>query len=49
MRKNWRQLDTCKYFVETADGEPGFLNTIIGDGSWHFQYDPETKKQSAEW
>jgi hypothetical protein len=36
--------------VKTADVEPGFLNTIItGDESWHFHYDPETKKQSAEW
>jgi hypothetical protein len=33
-------------FVKTADGEPGFLNTIItGDKSWCFWYDPEKKTE----
>jgi len=30
--------------------EPNFLDKVItGDESWAFDYDPETKRQSAEW
>jgi len=30
--------------------EPNFLDKVItGDESWVFDYDPETKRQSAEW
>jgi hypothetical protein len=50
MMRKILKLDACKDFVQTADGKPGFLNTIItGEESWWFQYDPETKRQSVEW
>ena len=40
----------CKDIVETAENDPEFLDSIItGDESWCFKYDPETKRQSAEW
>lgn len=45
-----RGLDACKDFVQTADGGPSFLKSIItGDELWCFQYDGETKRHSAEW
>jgi hypothetical protein len=39
------RTNACKDFVETADDEPGFLNTIIiGCESLHFQYDHEIQR-----
>lgn len=33
-----------------AKKDPNFLfNIVTGDETWCFQYDPETKRQSAEW
>jgi histone-lysine N-methyltransferase SETMAR len=32
------------------NGDKNFLDkVIIGDDSWRFAYDPETKRQSSEW
>ena len=43
-------MEHCKDIVETAENDPEFLDSIIiGDESWCFKYDPETKRQSAEW
>jgi hypothetical protein len=45
-----RWLDAWNNFVKTDDSEPDFLNTvIIGHESWCYQYDPDTKRHSAEW
>lgn len=36
--------------VAAAENDPNFLKAIVtGDETWCFQYDPETKRQSAEW
>ena len=36
--------------TERLEAKPDFLNSvIIGDKTWVFQYDPETKKQSRKW
>ena len=36
--------------LEMIETQPNFLESIItGDKSWCFAYDPETKRQSAEW
>ena len=35
---------------EKSTQDPTFLTkTVMGDESWVFAYDPETKMQSAEW
>lgn len=44
------RLSCAEDFVETADGDPNFLKTIVtGDESWCFMYDPQTKRQSSAW
>ncbi|XP_054737795.1 histone-lysine N-methyltransferase SETMAR-like [Anastrepha obliqua] len=44
------RVEHCKYTISTAENDPGFLDSIItGDETWCFEYDPETKRQSAEW
>lgn len=36
--------------VAAARNHPNFLKSIVtGDETWCFQYDPKTKRQSAEW
>lgn len=40
----------CRDLVSTAENNRNFLKSIVtGDETWCFQYDPETKRQSAEW
>lgn len=40
----------CLDMKATAEADPNFLKTIItGDETWCFQYEPTTKRQSAEW
>jgi [histone H3]-lysine36 N-dimethyltransferase SETMAR len=37
-------------FIITADNNPDFLVQIVtGDESWCYQYEPSTKRQTAEW
>jgi len=39
-----------KDIIKEAKKDPNFLYKIVtGDEAWCFQYDPETKRQSAEW
>ncbi|KPU74674.1 uncharacterized protein Dana_GF27715 [Drosophila ananassae] len=39
-----------KDIIKEAKKDPNFLYKIVtGDETWCFQYDPETKRQSAEW
>ena len=50
----WSKKQTGWKFVricwEVLEIEPDFLDKVItGDESWVFDYDPETKRQSAEW
>jgi len=43
-------LEICQDLLGRLEIEPDFLDKIItGDESWVFDYDPETKRQSAEW
>ena len=45
---NW--LEICHDLPRRLEIEPDFLDKVItGDESWVFDYDPETKWQSAEW
>jgi len=42
--------DRCLDFLEQIENDHSFLErVIIGDESWIFEYDPETKRQSQEW
>ena len=41
------RLEICHDLLGTLEIEPNFLH--IGDESWVFDYDPETKRQSEEW
>ncbi|KAG5316912.1 SETMR methyltransferase, partial [Pseudoatta argentina] len=48
-RKSAR-INYSRDIVAAAENNPNFLKSIItGDEAWCFQYDPETKRQSAEW
>ena len=45
-----KRLEHCKYIIREARRDEDFLKTIVtGDETWCFQYDPKTKRQSAEW
>jgi hypothetical protein len=45
-----RRLTSCQDFIQTCQDNPSFLDCIVtGDGSWVFQYDLETKRQSTQW
>lgn len=45
-----RRVNHSRDLIATAENDPNFLKSIVtGDETWCFQYDPETKRQSAEW
>ncbi|GFS90435.1 hypothetical protein TNCV_4096491 [Trichonephila clavipes] len=40
----------ARYIISVTESDPNFLKSIATDDeTWCFQYDPETKQQSAEW
>lgn len=44
------RIASSEDLIATADQDPNFLKNIVtGDESWCLEYDPETKRQSAEW
>lgn len=44
------RLEHSREIVRAANNSSTFLKSIVtGDESWCFQYDPKTKRQSAEW
>ncbi|XP_015920905.2 histone-lysine N-methyltransferase SETMAR-like [Parasteatoda tepidariorum] len=48
-QKDFR-FDVAQDLLDTANTDPGFLNTVItGDESWVYGYDLETKRQSSQW
>ena len=50
MEQKANRLEICQDFLGILEIEPNFLHkVIIGDESWVFDYDPETKWQSEEW
>ena len=45
-----KQLHVEQDMLDYANSDPEFLNiVIIGDESWVYRYDPETKVQSSQW
>ncbi|XP_012231347.2 protein GVQW3-like [Linepithema humile] len=45
-----QRVIACRNLIEMTDEDNSFLQKIItGDESWCFQYEPTTKRQSAEW
>ena len=43
------RVKICQDLLERLEMEHNFLDKVItGDESWVFEYDPETKRQSAE-
>lgn len=45
-----KRVNHSRDLIATAENDPNFLKSIVtGDETWCFQYDPETKRQSAEW
>ena len=43
------RVSRSEELLELIKNDPGFLNpTLIGDESWMFEYDPESKRQSSE-
>ncbi|PNF26463.1 hypothetical protein B7P43_G15372 [Cryptotermes secundus] len=44
------RLEVAQDMLECANRDPEFLKTvIIGDESWVYGYDPETKVQASQW
>ena len=44
------RINHSRDIVAAAENNPNFLKSIVTDHeTWWFQYDPETKRQSAEW
>ncbi|UYV60925.1 hypothetical protein LAZ67_1002855 [Cordylochernes scorpioides] len=44
------RLATCENMLEMTRTDPEWIDKIItGDETWVYGYDPETKRQSAEW
>ena len=44
------RVTSCQDIITMADADKNFFNKIIiGDETWCFAYDPETKQQSFEW
>jgi len=45
-----QRLDVCLDLNENAANGPNFLsNVIMGDETWVYAYDPETRTQSSQW
>ena len=45
-----QRLDVCLDLKENAANDPNFLsNVIMGDETWVYAYDQETKTQSIQW
>jgi hypothetical protein len=45
-----RRVNVCLQLQEKANEEPTFISMIImGDKSWIYGYDPETKQQFLQW
>jgi len=44
------RVTSCQDIIAMADVDNNFFNKIImGDETWCFASDPETKRQSSEW
>ena len=46
----WARSHNCPWFVERSCEDVQFLkNTVTGEESWVYGYDPETKQQLSQW
>jgi hypothetical protein len=44
------RLQACQEFIQSVDDDRSLLDSVVmGDETWCFQYDPQTKRQSMEW
>ncbi|UYV70752.1 hypothetical protein LAZ67_8000486 [Cordylochernes scorpioides] len=44
------RIALCRDIISAYENDSNFLKSIVtGDETWCFQYDPKTKRQSAEW
>jgi hypothetical protein len=44
------RLHARQEFIPSVDDDLSLLKSVVtGDDSWSFQYDPQTKRQRAEW
>jgi len=44
------RVTSCQDIIAMADADKNFFNKVImGDETWCFACDPETKRQSCEW
>lgn len=44
------RIEHCKELIKNARKDSNFLKTIVtGEETWCFEYEPETKRHSAEW
>ena len=45
------RVDWCTHMIRNFDGgrSPSVWDIVTGDETWVYQYDPETKQQSAVW
>jgi histone-lysine N-methyltransferase SETMAR len=44
------RVSVCRELKQQARDDPNFIsNTITGDETWVYGYDPETKQQSSQW
>jgi hypothetical protein len=45
-----QHIKLCLELQEKANEDPSFIcRVIMGDESWIYRYDPETKQQSSQW
>jgi len=49
LRSDQKSMRIIPDIVAAAENNPNFLKSIITGDETCFQYDPETKRQSAEW
>ena len=49
--QKWGRVDRCTHMLRKFDGgrSPRVWDIVPGDATWVYQYDPETKQQSAVW
>ena len=49
-QQNWGRYETCRIHLERYQNGDNLLNSIITiDETWVRAYEPELKRQSAEW
>ncbi|XP_035213747.1 uncharacterized protein LOC118187601 [Stegodyphus dumicola] len=48
-QKKW-SMTVCQEMLKRLNVDPNFLEkVVIGDETWVYEYDPESKRRSSEW